>query len=344
MGGTLGGASQNLLLSPASLQLAQLQAQLTLHRLKLAQTSNTAAAATVLNQVLSNVAMSQPLFNQLRGSGIGQAQGRGFPPAPITFPPPALGTLVGGGFTQNHAGIRLKHYGGAGSSNQSGSQHSEYGKTFQTDTDRRAQFGFLGGTGAGQSKVGDTGQYGCTGVQAKNSVQSSYQRDFYPSEGQQGLFAGGSCEQVQDSGQKEQWKNPTSFPLSGKLDMGAGAGNSSWGTATQGFVGPRAELYNPEEPTGEPRFSPVGGLGFSIAGGQQGFSGYQQQQKGEEGMGLTLQAHQLNDYHGVTPSHLPHQCTICEKKVFNLKVSKGCVRPICFNDHHRWLRILFAPC
>ncbi|XP_069913334.1 RNA-binding protein 20 isoform X4 [Oryctolagus cuniculus] len=62
------GNTNPLLPSPASLQLAQLQAQLTLHRLKLAQTAVTTntAAATVLNQVLSKVAMSQPLFNQLR--------------------------------------------------------------------------------------------------------------------------------------------------------------------------------------------------------------------------------------------------------------------------------------
>ncbi|XP_036421064.1 RNA-binding protein 20 [Colossoma macropomum] len=320
VGGALGGAGQNLLLSPASIQLAQLQAQLTLHRLKLAQTSSTAAAATVLNQVLSNVAMSQPLFNQLRGSSIGQAHGRGFPPAPITFPPPstALGTLAGGGFSQNHAGIRLNHY-GAGSSNQNTNQQGEYGKKagmFQTDTDRRVQFGF---TGVGPSKAADAGQYGGPGVQAKNSTQNNYQRDCYPSEGQQGVFMGGSGELIQDSGQKEQWKNPTSFPLSGKLDMGTGAGTSTWGPAPQGFVGPRAELYNPEEPTGEPRFSPAGGLGFNFTGGQPGFVGYQQQQKGEEGKGMTLQAHQLNDYHGATPSHLPHQCTICEKKVYNLK-------------------------
>uniref|UniRef100_A0A3B4CPL4 RNA binding motif protein 20 n=1 Tax=Pygocentrus nattereri TaxID=42514 RepID=A0A3B4CPL4_PYGNA len=323
VGGALGGAGQNLLLSPASIQLAQLQAQLTLHRLKLAQTSSTAAAATVLNQVLSNVAMSQPLFNQLRGSCIGQAHGRGFPPAPITFPPPSttLGPLAGGGFTQNHAGIRLNHY-GAGSSNQNTNQQGEYGKKagmFQTDTDRRVQFGF---TGIGPSKVGDAGQYGGPGVQAKNSTQNNYQRDCYPPEGQQGVFVGGSGELIQDSGQKEQWKNPTSFPLSGKLDMGTGAGTSTWGPAAQGFVGPRAELYNPEEPTGEPRFSPAGGLAFNFTAGQPGFVGYQQQQKGEEGKGMTLQAHQLNDYHGATPSHLPHQCTICEKKVYNLKVSE----------------------
>ncbi|XP_047559540.1 RNA-binding protein 20 isoform X3 [Lutra lutra] len=62
------GNPSPLLPSPAGLQLAQLQAQLTLHRLKLAQTAvtNNTAAATVLNQVLSKVAMSQPLFNQLR--------------------------------------------------------------------------------------------------------------------------------------------------------------------------------------------------------------------------------------------------------------------------------------
>uniref|UniRef100_A0A8B9HTQ5 RNA binding motif protein 20 n=1 Tax=Astyanax mexicanus TaxID=7994 RepID=A0A8B9HTQ5_ASTMX len=311
VGGVLGGGGQNLLLSPASLQLAQLQAQLTLHRLKLAQTSNTAAAATVLNQVLSNVAMSQPLFNQLRGSNIGQAHGRGFSPAPISFPPPAptLGTLV------HHAGIRLNHYGGVGNTNQNSSQHGEFGKkvnAFQTDTDRRIQFGFLGGTVVGPSKSGNAGQYGAgsAGVPTKNNTQNHYQRDFYPSEGQQGVFVGG--DQSQDSNQKEPWKNTGSFPISGKqLDMNTGAGSGTWGPAPQGFSGPRAELYNPEEPTGEPRGQQQQ---------QQGFAGYQQQQqKGEEGMGLTLQAHQLNDYHGVTPSHLPHQCTICEKKVYNLK-------------------------
>ncbi|XP_047616935.1 RNA-binding protein 20 isoform X3 [Phacochoerus africanus] len=79
-----------LLPSPASLQLAQLQAQLTLHRLKLAQTAvtNNTAAATVLNQVLSKVAMSQPLFNQLRHpSMISAPHGHtGVPPHATTVP------------------------------------------------------------------------------------------------------------------------------------------------------------------------------------------------------------------------------------------------------------------
>ncbi|XP_053085388.1 RNA-binding protein 20 isoform X2 [Pangasianodon hypophthalmus] len=302
-GGALSGAGQNLLLTPASLQLAQLQAQLTLQRLKLAQSSNTAAAATVLNQVLSNVAMSQPLFNQLRGSSMPQAPGTGFPSAPITFPPPTtLGTLVGGAFTQNHAGIRMNHYGGGGNMNQNANPHGECGNKAS-----KFQAGFLGGTTAGTSKAGEGGQYGGTGGPKTNS-QNNYQRDFYSSESQ-----------IQDSGHTEQWKNPTSFPISGKQDVGMGVGGSTWAPSTHGFIGPRAELYNPEEPTGDPKFNPAGGLGFSTAGAQQGFVGYPQKQKGEEGMGMTLQAHQLNDYHGITPSHLPHQCTICEKKVYNLK-------------------------
>lgn len=308
VGGALSGCGQNLLLSPASLQLAQLQAQLTLHRLKLAQNSNSVAAATVLNQVLSNVAMSQPLFNQLRGSSMPQAPGTGFPSAPITFPPPAtpLGSLVGGAFTQNHAGIRINHYGGGVNMNQNANPHGECGNKAS-----KFQPGFLSGTTAGASNAGEGGQYGGAGG-PKTSSQNNYHRDFYSSESQ-----------IQDSGHTEQWNNPTSFAISGKLDLGTGAGGGTWAPSAHGFIGPRAELYNPEEPTSDPKFNPAGGLGFNTASVQQGFVGYPQQQKSDEGMGMTLQAHQLNDYHGVTPSHLPHQCTICEKKVYNLKVSEA---------------------
>lgn len=329
VGGALSGAGQNLLLTPASLQLAQLQAQLTLHRLKLAQSSNTAAAATVLNQVLSNVAMSQPLFNHLRGSSMPQAPGTGFPSTPITFPPPAtpLSTLVGGAFTQNHTGSRMNHYGGGGNMNQNANPHGECGNKAS-----KFQAGFLAVTTAGASKAGEGGQYGGT-AGPKTTSQNNYQRDFYSSESP-----------IQDTGHAEQWKNPNSFAISGKLDVGAGAGGSKWAPPTHEFIGPRAELYNPEEPTSDPKFNPAGGLGFSTAGGQQGFVRYQQ--KGEEGMGMALQTHQFNDYHGVTPSHLPHQCTICEKKVYNLKVSEtdqvfdrgGGVRemgPVCHRPFHK---------
>ena len=60
-------------------------------------------------------------------------------------------------------------------------------------------------------------------------------------------------------------------------------------------------------------------------GGNQGFIGYQARQGGEEAISvgtMVLQPHQVKDYHAVTPSHLPHQCTICDKKVYNLTVGE----------------------
>ncbi|KAG1939927.1 RNA-binding protein [Pimephales promelas] len=326
LGGAHGGVGQNLLLSPAGLQLAQLQAQLTLHRLKLAQTTNTAAAASVLNQVLSNVAMSQPLFNHLRGSSMAQAHGRAFPPPPIPFPPPnaGLGQLVGGGFNPNPTGIRPTAYSGV--SNQKASQHNDFGKkagTYSTDTDRRLQFGYLGGTSLVANKPCDGGQYGGATTQPRNNVHSNFQRDFYSKETpvQQTCFMGGSNDQnlgsVSSSATKEQWKGPINL---GKMDMGKGPGPGGWVPPGPGFVGQRAELYNPEEPTADPKLHSTCGPGTGPPIGQQG--GFQQQpqvSQGEKGVTLSLQPHQFNDYHGTTPLHLPHQCTICEKKVYNLK-------------------------
>ncbi|XP_030638736.1 RNA-binding protein 20 [Chanos chanos] len=335
-GGGLSGQGQNpLLLTPASLQLAQLQAQLTLQRLKLAQSAvgnNTAAAATVLNQVLSNVAMSQPLFNPLRNPA--QTPNPGFPTGAIPFPPPnsALGTLVGGGFPPNPSAIRLNHCGG--STSQTTTQHAgDYGKkagAFLADTDRRSQFGYLGGVSVTSTKVGD-GQYGGVSTETKSGVQSGFQKDYYTPEAQQTGFGGnsggvGSGDQTLDgfpaSGHKEPWKNLVNFPHAGKMDMTSGTGGNAWvGVSGQPFR-PRGELYNPEEPTLDSKFTPMGGPGFSSA--PQGFAGYPQLQTAGEETPLTaaptpLQPHQLNDFHGVTPSHLPHHCTICEKKVYNLK-------------------------
>ncbi|XP_056303726.1 RNA-binding protein 20 [Danio aesculapii] len=323
LGGAHGGVGQNLLLSPASLQLAQLQAQLTLHRLKLAQTTNTAAAATVLNQVLSNVAMSQPLFNHLRGSSMGQSHGGAFPPPPIAFPPPnaALGQLGGGGFTPNPTGMRPSTFSGV--SNQKSSQHNDFSKksgTYPADMDRRLQFGYLGGT---SSKVCDGGQYGGANTQPRNNVQANFQRDFYSSESQvqQTGFKGGSNDQslgsLSSSSSKDQWKGPMNL---GKMDIVAGAVPGGWVPPGSGFLGQRAELYNPEEPTADPKFNSTCGPGIGPPIGQQvGFQPQPQVAQVEEGGTLSLQPHQFNDYHGTTPSHLPHQCTICEKKVYNLK-------------------------
>ncbi|XP_028827036.1 RNA-binding protein 20 isoform X2 [Denticeps clupeoides] len=123
---------------------------------------------------------------------------------------------------------------------------------------------------------------------------------------------------------KEPWKHPASFSQTGKPSVVPGsAGRSgariSWPSSSQQFH-PRAELYNPEEPTGDTRFSPAGGLGAG-GNGVPGLTTYQQLPAGPpDPTPLTqLQPHQRNDFHGVTPSLLPHQCTICDKKVYNLK-------------------------
>ncbi|KAG7492591.1 hypothetical protein MATL_G00016540 [Megalops atlanticus] len=306
-----GGAPNPLLLTPASLQLAQLQAQLTLHRLKLAQTAvgtNTAAAATVLNQVLSNVAMSQPFFNQLRTSSMvttphghaGRAQlGPGFPPRPLAFPAqaPALGTLVG---PPSQPAPEYRKKAGVGG-----------GATFSSDTDRRMQFGFA----SGAPKSGE-GLYVPVGAQEEAGSQGGFQRDYFGADGQgQNL----SAFPPPGTHKAQQWQNPAGFPHTGQLDVPSSAGGA-WATVHQPPFHARGELYNPEEPTADPKFNPAGGSAYST--GVRGFEGYQQVQPGDEALSggpLTLQPHQLNDFHAVTPSHLPHQCSICEKKVYNLK-------------------------
>ncbi|XP_051980155.1 RNA-binding protein 20-like [Xyrauchen texanus] len=269
--------------------------------------------------------MSQPLFNQLRGSNMAQAHSVAFPPPPIAFPPPnvSLGTLVGGGFSPNPTGIRPTSFGGV--SNQKANQHNEYGKktgTYPTDTDRRLQFGYLGGASVVTSKTCDGGQYGGATTQPRNNAQSNFQRDFYseiPTQ-QTGFMGGGNDQNLQSissSAPKEQWKGQMDF---GKMYMGTGAGPGPWVPTGPGFVGSRAELYNPEEPTTDPKFNAACGPGVGPPTGGQGvFQQQPQLHQSEERVTLSLQPHQLNDYHGTTPLHLPHQCTICEKKVYNLK-------------------------
>ncbi|KAM9362844.1 LOW QUALITY PROTEIN: RNA-binding protein 20 [Symphorus nematophorus] len=318
--------NQQLLLTPASLQLAQLQAQLTLHRLKLAQGSNTATAATVLNQVLSNVAMSQPLFNQLRTSTmVGNPQGT-FPTGVLSFPSSnsALGALASGGFNQNPGNVRMNHPGGGGTVGQQGAEYGKKsGSAYPSDTDRRLQYNLAGGTSAASAAAGD-GEYSVINTQAKNMNNVGFQRDFYGCDmlGQQTGF--GVNEQnmnvYNSTGHKEQWKGPTNLSHTGKLDMVSNAANV-WTAAGQP-IRSRTELYNPEEPTPDPKFNPSSGISSFGSSGIQGFGGYQPLHGSEETLSSgarTLQPYQVNDYHAVTPTQLPHQCSICDKKVYNLK-------------------------
>uniref|UniRef100_UPI0037E72C64 RNA-binding protein 20 n=1 Tax=Semicossyphus pulcher TaxID=241346 RepID=UPI0037E72C64 len=315
--------NQQLFLTPASLQLAQLQAQLTLHRLKLAQGGNTATAATALNQVLSNVAMSHPLLNQLRTSTlVGNPQGV-LPTGMLGFPSSnsTLGALVGGGLNQNPANVRLNHPGGGGQ------QGVEYGKksgpTYPSDTDRRLQYNLVGVTSAASAPASD-GQYSVINTLAKNMNNVGFQRDFYGHDtlGQQAGFSVNeqNINLYNPTGQKEQWKGPTNLSHTGKVDMVSNAPNV-WTAAGQP-IRSRKELYNPEEPTPDPKFSTTSGVSSFGPSSTQGFGGYQPGHGSQETLSSgtrTLQPYQVNDYHAVTPTQLPHQCSICDKKVYNLK-------------------------
>ncbi|KAK1166681.1 RNA-binding protein 20 [Acipenser oxyrinchus oxyrinchus] len=381
-----------LLLTPASLQLAQLQAQLTLQRIKLAHTavnSNTAAAATVLNQVISKVAMSQPVFNQLRSTsmvstpyghaggtqlGLGMSANK-FPSGGLPFPSqnPALGPLVGVGLgcsgslqNQNPNAMGLNPFGGmvpqASSQQTSASMglaqpgvsyassgFTDYGNNisvpansvYTSDSERRGQYGFLSGVPSALNSSGKSaeGQY-MPSSQSKLGTQGGFQRDFYiaGAQGQEALGFSGeqNTNHFHQGNHKDltgpvthgtcttsQWPNQANFSKSNNPELVPNSG-AVWTTSGQPFH-MRGELYNPEEPTTDPKFSPAAGQHpFSKLGtSNQGFVGFGQLRQAEEQMPpgpvVPLQPHQLNDFHAVTPAHLPHVCTICNKKVFNLK-------------------------
>lgn len=300
------------LLTPASLQLAQLQAQLTLQRLKLAQGGSATTAASVLNQFLSNVNMSQPLLNQLRTSAmVGNPQGA-FPTGVMGFPTSnsAMGALVGGGFNQNPGNVGLNHPSGVGTKVQQGGKS---GSTYPSDTDRRLQYNLAGGTSV-------DGQY------TTNMNNTGFQRDVYGPDvsGQPSGFTSNEQMSVRNTtGHKEQWQGHTNLSQTGNVDMVTNP-PTAW-TKTVQPMWSRTEVYNPEEPTSEPKSNcNVGNPSFGSSG-TQGFESYQPLHGNEETLSSgtrTLQPYQVNDYYGVTPDQLPHQCSICDKKVYNLKVSE----------------------
>lgn len=317
VGATPGGLqqSQQLLLSPAGLQLAQLQAQLGLQRLKLAQQGTAATGATVLNQVLSNVAMAHPLFSQLRTSAVvGNPQGA-FPAGVLGFPgsAPAFGTLVGGGFNQSPGTGRLTQPGGGARVAPPGSDYGrKCGSSYPVDTDKRLQYDPAEGPAAALASAAD-GTFSAQ-PQAQNMSGAAFRGDFNGHEmaGQApGFNVGeGGLNLFASAGPKEQWKD---LSLCDKLDRVSKAAEV-WAAAGPPFR-PRTDLYNPEEPTPEPKFN---------SGSGQLFGRYQYLPGSGETLTLgtrTLQAAQVNDFHAVAPGQLPHMCSICNKKVYNLKVS-----------------------
>ncbi|XP_037114430.1 RNA-binding protein 20 isoform X1 [Syngnathus acus] len=307
--------NQQLLLTPASLQLAQLQAQLTLQRLKLAHGGNTATAAAVLNQVLSNVAMAQPLFNQMRNPQVG------FPTGVLGYPTsnPALGV---GGFNQNLGNVRLNHHGGGPIVGQHGVEFGiKSGPTYPSDIDRRLQYN-VGATSTASAPAAD-GHYSVVNAQAKlNNV--GFKQDFYGQDisSQQAGFniADQNVNLYNCTGQTEQWDGSTNAKNTVNAPLVSDATNI-WTAAGQA-VRSRNQLYNPEEPTSDHKFKGNSEGSSFVPDGLQGFGSYQPLHGSEETLCTatrTLQPYQVNDFHAVTPTQLPHQCSICDKKVYNLK-------------------------
>ncbi|XP_075071810.1 RNA-binding protein 20 isoform X2 [Mixophyes fleayi] len=291
------GTTNPLLPSPASLQLAQLQAQLTLQRLKLAQsavTSNT-AAATVLNQVLSKVAMSQPLFNPLRNAAMMGAHGpAGMPslgPAihNARFPPTGLR------FSAQHPTMPPKH-----SQNPSQNSMQPFGKamggnktdgfhvgsqSFASETEQTSYHSFT----CGPEETSD-GRY-----PHKHNNPSGFKNQYFDTHGPQHTMShkGDVSQVVHNRASNNQWEP-----------------SHMWQSPSQQYE-PRNELYNPEEPTPDTKFSPSSSPVFSRHNNGKITNCVSSLKN--------LKPHELNDFHGIPPLHLPHTCTVCDKKVFNLK-------------------------
>lgn len=345
-----------LLPSPASLQLAQLQAQLTLHRLKLAQTAvtNNTAAATVLNQVLSKVAMSQPLFNQLRHPSVISAPhshtgvpqhaasvpSARFPSNTIAFSPPGQTRGPGPSVSlpsQPPSAMVMHPFSGVmpqtpaqpavllgiGKTGPAATAAGfyEYGKAtsgqaYGSETD--GQPIFLPASASASGNVTYEGHYS----HSVQDGQAAFPKDFYGPNSQGSQVAGGFVAEQAGCLKGEvgpllpnsQWESPQGFSGQSKPDLTAGP--NLWPPPTSQPY----ELYDPEEPTPDRTPPSFGGRPNNS---KQGFGGARRRAKEEQAVLSVrpLQAHELNDFHGVAPLHLPHICSICDKKVFDLKVS-----------------------
>ncbi|XP_015091445.2 RNA-binding protein 20 isoform X1 [Vicugna pacos] len=345
-----------LLPSPASLQLAQLQAQLTLHRLKLAQTAvtNNTAAATVLNQVLSKVAMSQPLFNQLRHpsmisaphghTGVPQhattVPSARFPSNAIAFSPPGQTRGPGPSVSlpsQPPSAMVMHPFSGVmpqtpaqpavilgiGKTGPAAAAAGFYeyskassGQAYGSEAD--GQPGFLPSSASTSGSVTYEGHYSHSGQDG----QAAFPKDFYGPNSQGAQVAGGFAAEPAGGlkgevgpllqGANSQWESPHGFSGQSKPDLTAAP--SLWPPTP----GQPYELYDPEEPT--PDRTPPS-FGGRLNNSKPGFVGARRRAKEEQAVLSVrpLQAHELNDLHGVAPLHLPHICSICDKKVFDLK-------------------------
>ncbi|XP_071985691.1 RNA-binding protein 20 isoform X2 [Engystomops pustulosus] len=287
----LGSGTNPLLPSPASLQLAQLQAQLTLQRLKLAQSAVTGnTAATVLNQVLSKVAMSQPLFNPLRNAAMIGAHGPAgmaslgstihnarFPPAGLPFS--TQNPVMPQKHSQNPNQNSMQPFGKAMSGNKPDGFHLG-AQSFPSEMDQSTYHGFA----CGSEEISE-GRY-----PPKHNNQTGFKNQYIDhSMGHKGEASQGG----HNISSQNQWES-----------------SRHWQSPNQHYEA-RNELYNPEEPTPDTKFSPSNSPVFHRHNNGKITTCVQSLK--------SPKPQELNDFHGITPLHLPHTCTMCEKKIFTLK-------------------------
>lgn len=199
----------------------------------------------------------------------------------------------------------------------------EYGKAnpgqaYGSETESQPGFLPAAASAAASGSVTYEGHYSHTGQDG----QAAFSKDFYgPNAQGSHVVAGFPADQA--GGMKgevggllqstnNQWESPPAFSGQSKPDITAAP--NLWAPP----AGQPYELYDPEEPTSD-RTPPA--FGVRLNNSTQGFNCSRRRAK-EDQAGLPmrpLQAHELNDFHGVAPLHLPHVCSICDKKVFDLK-------------------------
>ncbi|OCT69697.1 RNA-binding protein 20 isoform X2 [Xenopus laevis] len=221
--------------------------------------------------------MSQPLFNPLRHAAMfGAHSHAGMNPlgpalSNARLPPSGLPfSTHNSPLPPNHAhNVNSRQAFGKGGNKPVG--FFPRSQAFSSDTDPSGYHGLmLGSSVAGAASGGHHGP--------KHDHLPGFKKDYYDSHRQ---FR-------PQKGPNNQWESPR-----------------TWQSPRSHYEG-RNEMYNPEEPTQDTKFSPS--ISQTFVRHNNGNSALK-----------NLQPHELNDFHGITPQHLPHICTMCDKKVFNLK-------------------------
>lgn len=239
--------------------------------------------------------MSQPLFNPLRNAAMIGAHGptgmaslsssihnARFPSTGLPFS--AQNPVMPPKHSQNPNQNSMQPFGKAMGGNKPDGFHLGP-QSFTSEIDRSSYHGFA----CGSEETLD-GRY-----PPKNNNQSGFKNQYFDNHGPH-------------------------LSMSHKGDVSQGSHNVSsnsqwessrhWQSPNQHYEA-RNELYNPEEPTPDTKFSPSNSPVFH------------RHNNGKINTCVSslknLKPHELNDFHGITPVHLPHTCTMCDKKIFTLK-------------------------